>query len=102
MTRRGVEDFTLSPDGSKLLVRHSDSYTPPQLAVVNASGDGLVQLTDTRKPGFKAIDWIEPEYVQVPSKHGAGTIHGKYYGPRQPEAGKTIRCDVRTAATCRT
>jgi dipeptidyl aminopeptidase/acylaminoacyl peptidase len=85
----GVEDFSLSPDGSKLLVRHSDSYTPPQLAVVNANGDGVAQLTDTRKPAFKAIDWLEPEYVQVPSRHGAGTIHGKYYGPRQPEAGKT-------------
>ncbi|MCI4568101.1 S9 family peptidase [Lysobacter sp. CFH 32150] len=85
----GVEDFVPSPDGSKLLVRHSDSYTPPQLAVVNANGDGLVQLTDTRKPAFKAREWIEPEYVQVPSKHGAGVIHGKFYAPKQMESGKT-------------
>ncbi|MFS8062961.1 MAG: DPP IV N-terminal domain-containing protein, partial [Luteimonas sp.] len=28
----GVEGFVLSPDGSKLLVRHSSSYLPPQLA----------------------------------------------------------------------
>jgi dipeptidyl aminopeptidase/acylaminoacyl peptidase len=27
--------------------------------------------------------------VQVPSKHGAGTIWGKYYGPKQMEAGRT-------------
>ena len=46
------------------------------------------QLTDTRKPAFKAMDWLEPEYVQVPSRHGAGTIHGKYYGPKNPEPGK--------------
>ncbi|MFD0738750.1 prolyl oligopeptidase family serine peptidase [Lysobacter koreensis] len=84
----GVEDFALSPDGAKLLVRHSDSYTPPQLAVVNANGDGLLQLTDTRKPEFRNRDWIEPEYVQVPSQHGAGTIWGKYYGPKTVEPGR--------------
>ncbi len=84
----GVESFVQSPDGSKLLLRHSDSYTPPQLAVTDISGDGLRELTDTRKAAFKAIEWIEPEYVQVPSKHGAGTVWGKYYGPRNPEAGK--------------
>ena len=84
----GVEDFVVSPDESKLLVRHSASYTPPQLAVVNRSGDGVAELTDTRTPEFKARTWIEPEYVQVPSKHGAGTIWGKYYGPKQMEAGK--------------
>ncbi|RPE79875.1 S9 family peptidase [Vulcaniibacterium tengchongense] len=84
----GVEDFALSPDGGKLLVRHSDSYLPPQLAVLNADGSGLVQLTDTRTPQFKAREWIEPEYVQVPSKHGAGTIWGKFYGPKNPEPGR--------------
>jgi len=84
----GVEDFVPSPDGSKLLVRHSRSYTPPQLTVVNANGDGTTALTDTRKPAFKAIDWIAPEIVQVPSKHGAGTIWGKFYGPRTLEPGR--------------
>ena len=84
----GVESFVSSPDGTKLLVRHSDSYTPPQLAVVNANGDGVVQLTDTRKPAFKAREWIEPEYVQVPSKHGVGTVWGKYYGPKTVEPGR--------------
>src|SRR3546814_18827510 len=71
-----------------MLVTHSASYLPIQLAVANADGSNLRELTDTRKPGFKAIDWIEPEYVQVPSKHGAGTIRGKYYGPEQLEPGR--------------
>ncbi|HJR72719.1 MAG TPA: prolyl oligopeptidase family serine peptidase [Luteimonas sp.] len=85
----GVESFALSPDGDKLLLRHSDSYTPPQLAVIGSDGQGLRELTDTRKPEFKAIgDWVKPEYVKVPSKHGAGTVWGKYYGPKQLEAGK--------------
>ena len=82
----GVEDFVESPEGGRLLVRHSDSYLPPQLAVV---ADGAARdLTDTRSEAFKARTWLEPEYVKVPSKHGAGTIWGKYYGPKTPEPGK--------------
>jgi dipeptidyl aminopeptidase/acylaminoacyl peptidase len=84
----GVEDFSLSPDGQQLLVRHSRAYMPPQLSVLGANGGTAKQITDTRKEAFKAREWMLPEYVQVPSKHGAGTIWGKYYGPKQPEAGK--------------
>lgn len=84
----GVEDFVASPDGSQLLVRHSDSYLPPQLAVVDAGGGSARELTDTRTAEFKAREWIAPDYVKVPSKHGAGDIWGKYYGPKAPETGK--------------
>ncbi len=84
----GIESFGQSPDGSKLLLRFSDSYLPPQLAVIGADGEGLRKLTDTRTPAFKAIDWVRPEYVQVPSRHGAGPIWGKYYGPKRLEPGK--------------
>lgn len=84
----GVEDFAVSPDETKLLVRHSNAYLPAQLAVIDRDGDGLAKLTDTRTPEFKARTWIEPQYVQVPSKHGAGTIWGRYYGPKTLEAGR--------------
>ncbi len=84
----GVEDFSVSPDGSKLLVRHSASYMPPQVSVVSAAGGNATQLTDTRKPEFRNRQWITPEYVQVPSKHGAGVVWGKFYGPKNYEAGR--------------
>jgi dipeptidyl aminopeptidase/acylaminoacyl peptidase len=84
----GVESFVLSPDGSKLLVRHSAAYLPPQLAVVAATGGDARELTDTRSPAFKAIDWLAPQEVQVRSKHGAGTLWGKYYGPAHPQPGR--------------
>ena len=84
----GVEDFVLSPDGSRLLLRASSAYVPAQLAVADVAGGTPRQLTDTRKPAFAAMQWLEPEIVQVPSKHGAGTIWGKYYGPRTPEPGR--------------
>ncbi|MCC8469121.1 S9 family peptidase [Xanthomonas phaseoli] len=84
----GVEGFSLSPDGQQLLVRYSGSYLPTQLAVVPATGGQTTVLTDTRTPAFKAQPWIAPQYVQIPSKHGAGTVWGKYYGPKTPEPGK--------------
>jgi dipeptidyl aminopeptidase/acylaminoacyl peptidase len=84
----GVENFSLSPDGSRLLLRHSSAYLPPQLAVVDAAGGAVRELTDTRTPAFKAIDWLQPQTVQVPSRHGAGTLWGKYYGPARMEAGR--------------
>ena len=81
----GVEDFVASPDGARVLLRHSSSYVPPQLAVMDADGGNLRTLTDTRKPEYRAFEWLQPQYVQVPSKHGAGTIWGKYYGPATME-----------------
>src|SRR5690606_33573932 len=84
----GVESFVQSPDGSRLLLRYSADYLPPQLAVVDARGGTARALTDTRTPEFRAIDWIAPQRVQVPSRHGAAPIWGKYYGPANPEPGK--------------
>lgn len=84
----GVEGFSLSPNGQQLLVRYSGSYLPTQLAVVPATGGQTTVLTDTRTPAFKVQPWIAPQYVQIPSKHGAGTVWGKYYGPKTPEPGK--------------
>ncbi|MGV8941162.1 MAG: prolyl oligopeptidase family serine peptidase [Lysobacter sp.] len=84
----GVENFALSPDGTKVLVRHSGSYLPPQLAVVAVTGGDAIALTDTRTPAYKARRWIQPEIVQIPSSDGAGPIWGKFYGPPVMEAGR--------------
>jgi dipeptidyl aminopeptidase/acylaminoacyl peptidase len=84
----GVEDFQLSPNDRQLAVRYSGSYLPPQVAVVDAQNADARKLTDTRSAEFKARTWIEPEYVQVPSKHGAGVIWSKLYRPKDFIAGK--------------
>jgi dipeptidyl aminopeptidase/acylaminoacyl peptidase len=84
----GVEDFTESPDGARFMLRHSGSYLPAQLAVIDRDGGNLRTLTDTRSAAFKAREWIQPEIVQVPSQHGAGKVWGKYYGPKTLEPGK--------------
>ncbi|HWS40626.1 MAG TPA: DPP IV N-terminal domain-containing protein, partial [Arenimonas sp.] len=84
----GVEDFSLAPNDQQLAVRYSGSYLPPQLAVVNAQSGETKILTDSRSAEFKARNFMQPEYVQVPSKHGAGVIWAKLYKPAQFEAGK--------------
>ncbi|MCD9126268.1 S9 family peptidase [Luteimonas sp. C4P040a] len=84
----GIEDFALSPDETRLLLRTSSSYTPPQLAVADVAGGEVRVLTDTRTAEFKAHDWLQPEYVQIPSKHGAGTVWGKFYAPETYEPGR--------------
>lgn len=73
--------FALSPDGKRLLAVHSSAYVPAQLAVIDVDGGNARELTDTRKPDFRAMAWVEPEFVAIPSTHGAGAIHAKVYAP---------------------
>jgi dipeptidyl aminopeptidase/acylaminoacyl peptidase len=79
---QGAEEFTLAHDGAHLLVAHSASYVPPQLALVAADGSGTArELTDTRTAQYKAMSWVAPEIVQVPSTHFKGAIYAKFYKP---------------------
>ncbi|MEW9571737.1 prolyl oligopeptidase family serine peptidase [Rhodanobacter sp. Si-c] len=77
----GVDGFTLSPDGSRLAVLHSAPYLLSQLAVQDAAGGAPRELTDTMKSAYTAQPWIQPQFVEVPSSHGAGVVYAKYYGP---------------------
>jgi dipeptidyl aminopeptidase/acylaminoacyl peptidase len=84
----GVESFAVSPDQRKLLVHYSSAYVPTQLATVPAAGGAALKLTDTRTDGFKAREWIAPQFVAVPSTHGADPVWAKLYRPAQLEPGK--------------
>jgi dipeptidyl aminopeptidase/acylaminoacyl peptidase len=84
----GVESFTVSPDQRKLLVHYSSAYIPTQLATVSAAGGAAQKLTDSRTADFKAREWIEPQFVAVPSTHGADPVWAKLYRPAQLEPGK--------------
>lgn len=82
---RGVKEYALDGEGRRLLVTHSSSYVPPRLALVAADGTGEArELTDPRTPAYRAIPWLEPEFVELPSTHGAGTLRAKLY--RDPNA----------------
>lgn len=91
---KGLDGFELSHDGKHLLIAHSSSYVPPQLAVVAADGSGSLRaLTDTRTPAYKAMSWVDPEFIQVPSTHFKGSIWAKFYKP-QNEVGSVKRAAV--------
>ncbi|MEN1727778.1 MAG: prolyl oligopeptidase family serine peptidase [Pseudomonadota bacterium] len=81
---RGIESFTVLPGHDQILLRYSESYLPPQVALVSAEGGEIQALTDTRTEQFEAIDWQAPQIVGVESSHGAGTIWSKFYPARTP------------------
>jgi dipeptidyl aminopeptidase/acylaminoacyl peptidase len=86
----GVEDFRLSPDQRKLLVHYSGPYLPPQIATLPRGGEA-VKLTDTRSAEFKAREWIQPQFVAVPSRHGADPIWSKLYVRPSSNRARSIR-----------
>jgi len=81
---RGIESFTILPGHDRILLRYSESYLPPQVALVDAGGGDIQPLTDTRSDSFKAIAWQAPQIVGIESSHGAGTIWSKFYPARTP------------------
>jgi len=78
----GESEFALSPDESRLLLRHSTALRPPELWLQDARpGAPARRLTETVSPEFAAVDWSAPEFVAVPSTHGARPIHSRLYAP---------------------
>jgi len=85
---RGLQQFALSPDGSRIAALHSSAYVPAQLAVVTVDGGAVRELTDTRTPAYKARTWIEPRIVEVPSTHAKQPIYAKLYQAGDFDASK--------------
>ena len=86
LTRLGGRNSSLlSPDGANLLVTHS-SLTRPQELYVQAARPGAEarQLTDNVSEAFRALPWVEPDIVAVPSSHHERPIYSRYY-PAQVE-----------------
>lgn len=85
----GVETFTLGPRGERILLRWSGSYTPPQAAVLDIAGKTTQKLTDTRTAEYREYDWLQPEFVQVPSTRVERPIWSKLYKPAEFEEGRS-------------
>jgi dipeptidyl aminopeptidase/acylaminoacyl peptidase len=82
-----IEDYALSADQSRMLLTWSTSYMPAQLALMPAAGGRAQVLTDTRSETYRGFEWLEPEFVAVPSRHGAKQpILSKLYRPAELEA----------------
>ena len=85
-----IEDYALSADQTRMLLTWSTSYMPAQLALMPARGGRAQILTDTRTDAYREFSWLEPEFVAVPSRHGAKQpILSKLYRPAEIEHGRS-------------
>jgi dipeptidyl aminopeptidase/acylaminoacyl peptidase len=86
----GVEKAEVDRSGKQLLLTYSTPYMRSQIAVAKADGSGAPrELTDTRTADYKAMSWIKPEIVKIPSTHFGGVIYAKLYRDKDsPAAGK--------------
>jgi len=91
MTNAGGKNaFSLSPDGSRMLITHSEINRHDDLFVMdNRPGAELRRLTDTMSDAFKAIPWIDPDIVAVPSSHVDLPIYSKIYLPADLDPSRT-------------
>ena len=78
----GLNEVSVSPDESKLLIVHSKINRHPELYVQdNTPGATARQITDTMSDAYKAIDWQQPAIVEIPSSHVDAPIYTKIYLP---------------------
>ncbi len=76
-----VESYTVSPDESRVVFSYSESFTPREVYVVGSRGGDASKLTDTATDEFGTFGWVLPEFVMIPSSHGAQPIHTRVYRP---------------------
>jgi len=86
----GKNSVAVSPDGSRLLITHSEINRHDDLFVMdNAPGANVQRLTDTMSVEFRAIPWIDPAIVAVPSSHVDAPIYSKIYLPADHDPSKS-------------
>ncbi len=85
----GVVAFQLAPSGEQLLLSRSFVNRHPDLYLQSTTpGAAPRQLTDTVSAAFKAVDWVVPQIVAVPSSHHDRPIYSNIYLPREHTAGE--------------
>ncbi|MGA9572949.1 MAG: prolyl oligopeptidase family serine peptidase [Lysobacterales bacterium] len=85
----GINSVKVSPDESHLLITHSEINRHDELYVMdNRPGAAPRQLTDTMSEAFKAIPWMTPDIVAIPSSHSDDPIYSKIYLPADHDPSK--------------
>lgn len=78
----GTNDYALSPDESALLIEHSSLTMPPELYIQSLTSNAqATQITYTVSEQFKALPWIAPSIVAIPSSHQKEPIYSRVYLP---------------------
>lgn len=84
-----VGPFALSPDETQLLFKHDAATRPPELYLQRIGDRQARRLTHTASEEFLSYDWMEPEYVDVPSSHVRRPIPARVYMPPDYDPSKT-------------
>lgn len=84
----GSNSYVLSPDEAQLLIVHSTALGPPEL-YVQAAEPGATgrRLTRTVSEAYRAMPWVKPRFVEVPTRHGRGVWARLYLPPAGADAG---------------
>ncbi|MDK1286393.1 prolyl oligopeptidase family serine peptidase [Pseudoalteromonas umbrosa] len=86
----GLTDYSLSPDESKVLLKHSKIMMPTELYVADAKPNAQPKrLTNTVSDEFLNKKLIAPKIVAVPSSHTDAPIYAKVYYPADYTPGET-------------
>ncbi|MCH7677556.1 S9 family peptidase [candidate division KSB1 bacterium] len=86
----GRNDAVVSPNGRKLVIRHSFMNKPPELYVQNARADSKAkQLTTSTTEDWRKYNWRVPEIVQIPARDGARP-YARFYKPEKPNGAAVV------------
>jgi len=81
----GMNDFVISPDENTAAVLHSSLLEPTELYRMSL-GNGAekpTRLTRFVSKKFRSYDWVKPQIVEVPTKHGRN-VYARLYLPKTP------------------
>jgi len=79
----GENNYSLSPDESALLIEHSSLTMPPELYVQSLKPNAEAkQITQTVSEQFKALPWVSPSIVAIPSSNQKEPIYSRVYLPK--------------------
>ena len=82
--KSGRNDFYLSPDNSKMVIRYSYSNVPPELFWISTGSATLTQITSSQSAEFESYTWREPQNVTFKASDNA-EVHARLYRPENPQ-----------------
>lgn len=91
----GRNDYTLSPDGKKLLIVHSEIAMPPEVYVKHiGSNERSKRITHTVSDEFLSYNWNIPAVVPVRSTEYVDPVFTKVYYPKDHQQGPRRKAAV--------
>ncbi|MFQ5824734.1 MAG: prolyl oligopeptidase family serine peptidase [bacterium] len=86
----GRNDAVMSPNGKKLVIRHSFINKPPELYVQDTRLNAKPrQLTQSTSEKWRSYPWRAAEIVRIPARDGT-QLYARLYRPNKPKGAAVI------------